>query len=166
MLRNTSLLSSRHAGLWTSTMGARGKSGWAPVGSAIPRACTLELEDGLRLSGMSFGSEKSVEGELVFTTGMVGYPETLTDPSYNGQFVVSTFPLAGNYGVRRSLQTGGGGETGAERWHKHMHPYEYQWGKWTEWLSLANPRGSARWVVRVCVGCVVGVWGEGGILLT
>jgi hypothetical protein len=147
MLRNTSLLSSRHAGLWTSTMGARGKSGWAPVGSAIPRACTLELEDGLRLSGMSFGSEKSVEGELVFTTGMVGYPETLTDPSYNGQFVVSTFPLAGNYGVRRSLQTecvcvsggGGGGRyrqgrsfgtnTGTHTHaHKHRITYEYQGG--------------------------------------
>ena len=63
------------------------------------RRALLELEDGTRLVGTSFGSEKSCSGELVFTTGMVGYPESLTDPSYEGQFLVSTFPLVGNYGV-------------------------------------------------------------------
>lgn len=45
------------------------------------------------------GAEKSVAGEVVFNTGMVGYPEALTDPSYRGQILVLTYPLIGNYGV-------------------------------------------------------------------
>jgi len=57
------------------------------------------LEDGTRLEGVSFGAPVGIQGEVVFTTGMVGYPESLTDPSYRGQILVSTFPLAGNYGV-------------------------------------------------------------------
>lgn len=59
----------------------------------------LELEDGSAYTGYSFGAAKSVSGELVFQTGMVGYPESLTDPSYRGQILVITFPLVGNYGV-------------------------------------------------------------------
>jgi len=59
----------------------------------------LVLEDGTRLRGVSFGYEASVSGELVFTTGMVGYPESLTDPSYRGQLLVMTYPIVGNYGV-------------------------------------------------------------------
>jgi carbamoyl-phosphate synthase small subunit len=59
----------------------------------------LILEDGTEFIGKSFGSEKSVAGEVVFYTAMVGYPESLTDPSYTGQILVSTFPMIGNYGV-------------------------------------------------------------------
>lgn len=59
----------------------------------------LVLEDGSIFEGFSFGSEKAVNGEVVFNTGMVGYPETLTDPSYKGQILVLTYPLIGNYGV-------------------------------------------------------------------
>lgn len=59
----------------------------------------LELEDGSTYQGYSFGAQKSVAGELVFQTGMVGYPESVTDPSYRGQLLVITFPLVGNYGV-------------------------------------------------------------------
>ncbi|KAI9883047.1 MAG: hypothetical protein M1823_005184, partial [Watsoniomyces obsoletus] len=59
----------------------------------------LELHDGTRFEGYSYGASKSVAGELVFQTGMVGYPESLTDPSYRGQILVMTFPLIGNYGV-------------------------------------------------------------------
>lgn len=59
----------------------------------------LELEDGYHCKGYSFGAPKSISGELVFQTGMVGYPESLTDPSYRGQILVTTFPLVGNYGV-------------------------------------------------------------------
>ncbi|KAK6081060.1 bifunctional pyrimidine biosynthesis protein (carbamoyl-phosphate synthase) [Seiridium cupressi] len=59
----------------------------------------LELEDGSTFQGYSFGAQKSVAGELVFQTGMVGYPESVTDPSYRGQILVITFPLVGNYGV-------------------------------------------------------------------
>lgn len=60
---------------------------------------SLELEDGTVYQGYSFGAQKSVAGELVFQTGMVGYPESVTDPSYRGQILVITFPLVGNYGV-------------------------------------------------------------------
>ena len=63
------------------------------------RQGTLVLEDGTRLRGVSFGYEADVAGELVFTTGMVGYPESLTDPSYRGQLLVMTYPIVGNYGV-------------------------------------------------------------------
>jgi len=63
------------------------------------RQGTLVLEDGTRLRGVSFGYEESVAGEIVFTTGMVGYPESLTDPSYRGQILVMTYPIVGNYGV-------------------------------------------------------------------
>ena len=59
----------------------------------------LILEDGAVFSGFSFGSQKPVAGEVVFNTGMVGYPESLTDPSYHGQILVLTYPLIGNYGV-------------------------------------------------------------------
>lgn len=57
------------------------------------------LEDGHIFCGERFGAEKDVVGELVFTTGMGGYIETLTDPSYYGQIVIQTFPLIGNYGM-------------------------------------------------------------------
>ncbi len=60
---------------------------------------TLILEDGTRFEGISFGYEKPVAGEVVFNTAMMGYPESLTDPSYAGQIMVLTYPLVGNYGV-------------------------------------------------------------------
>lgn len=59
----------------------------------------LVLKDGSVFLGNSFGAEKSIAGEVVFNTGMVGYPETLTDPSYSGQILALTYPLIGNYGV-------------------------------------------------------------------
>jgi carbamoyl-phosphate synthase/aspartate carbamoyltransferase len=59
----------------------------------------LELADGVSYQGYSFGAQKTIAGELVFQTGMVGYPESVTDPSYRGQILVITFPLVGNYGV-------------------------------------------------------------------
>ena len=59
----------------------------------------LMLADGQVFEGRSFGAEGTVIGEVVFTTGLTGYQETLTDPSYYGQIVTQTFPLIGNYGV-------------------------------------------------------------------
>ncbi len=59
----------------------------------------LVLEDGTEIAGEPFGHPASAAGEVVFNTGMVGYPETLTDPSYRGQILVFTYPLVGNYGV-------------------------------------------------------------------
>lgn len=65
----------------------------------VKKSIKLILEDGTEFSGTSFGSEKSVSGEVVFNTAMTGYPESLTDPSYKGQILVLTYPLVGNYGV-------------------------------------------------------------------
>src|SRR5213594_4286965 len=59
----------------------------------------LVLEDGYTLEGRVFGFPKAASGEAVFNTGMVGYPESLTDPSYKGQILVLAYPLIGNYGV-------------------------------------------------------------------
>ena len=59
----------------------------------------LVLSNGMVFPGERIGADGDADGELVFTTGMVGYLETLTDPSYAGQIIVQTFPLIGNYGV-------------------------------------------------------------------
>lgn len=59
----------------------------------------LYLEDGTKVVGRSFGAQKTVVGELVFNTGMTGYQEVLTDPSYKEQIVVMTYPIIGNYGI-------------------------------------------------------------------
>ena len=92
----------------TSALQAVNYFNTAPMLNSLPapheeaeegRAMKLELKDGTTYSGVGFGAQKSVSGELVFQTGMVGYPESITDPSYKGQILVVTFPLVGNYGV-------------------------------------------------------------------
>ncbi|CAI5756041.1 unnamed protein product [Candida verbasci] len=70
-----------------------------PMESTGDRLMTLETQDGIALQGYSFGAEVPSAGEIVFQTGMVGYPESITDPSYEGQILVITYPLVGNYGV-------------------------------------------------------------------
>jgi len=67
------------------------------------RSAKLVLEDGSSYEGFSFGYESSSSGEVVFSTGMVGYVESLTDPSFKGQILVMTYPLIGNYGVPDKL---------------------------------------------------------------
>lgn len=73
------------------------------AGHSEDKLIALEVRDGDNVvrfcEGKSFGAERSVAGELVFQTGMVGYPESITDPSYRGQILVMTYPLVGNYGV-------------------------------------------------------------------
>ena len=63
---------------------------------------TLILDDGTEFNGHSFGAPDSAAGEVVFSTAMNGYPESLTDPSYKGQILVATYPLIGNYGVPKT----------------------------------------------------------------
>jgi carbamoyl-phosphate synthase small subunit len=72
---------------------------------ASAAAARLELEDGSGFAGSVFGHAKSVAGEVVFNTGMVGYTEALTDPSYRGQILVLTYPLVGNYGVPTAFES-------------------------------------------------------------
>lgn len=64
-----------------------------------PQRGALLLEDGTRFEGISFGYVGATAGEVVFNTGMVGYPEALTDPSYAGEILTLTYPIIGNYGV-------------------------------------------------------------------
>ncbi len=71
------------------------------------KSVQLILDDGTVFEGKSFGAEKANAGEVVFNTAMVGYPESLTDPSYLGQILVVTFPLVGNYGVPDNTLTDG-----------------------------------------------------------
>jgi carbamoyl-phosphate synthase small subunit len=78
----------------------------------------LVLEDGAEYSGLSFGKPRSVAGEVVFTTSMTGYPQSLTDPSFRGQILVSTYPLVGNYGVPLRKRTF------APRHKEHSHREE------------------------------------------
>lgn len=71
-------------------------------GNSEKTVARLILSDGTEFVGYSLGAKGTVVGEIVFTTGMTGYLETLTDPSYFGQIVIQTFPLIGNYGVNKS----------------------------------------------------------------
>uniref|UniRef100_A0A3Q4BKN8 Multifunctional protein CAD n=1 Tax=Mola mola TaxID=94237 RepID=A0A3Q4BKN8_MOLML len=73
---------------------------------------SLVLEDGTTFKGLLFGADVSVSGEVVFQTGMVGYPEALTDPSYRCQLLTLTYPLVGNYGVPNEED----GEFGLSKW--------------------------------------------------
>jgi carbamoyl-phosphate synthase small subunit len=72
------------------------------MNSSDPQTLTLTLKDGTQLTGQSFGAHTDASGEVVFNTGMVGYPESFTDPSYKDQILVLTYPLIGNYGVPES----------------------------------------------------------------
>ena len=67
--------------------------------STHPKTASLILKDGTILKGKSFGTDVPAAGEVVFNTGMAGYPESFTDPSYEGQILVLTYPLIGNYGI-------------------------------------------------------------------
>ena len=69
------------------------------------RTAVLTLEDGATFPGRVYGRPRSVAGEVVFNTGMVGYTEALTDPSYRGQIMVLTYPLVGNYGVPPAFES-------------------------------------------------------------
>ncbi|CAG8720903.1 1806_t:CDS:2, partial [Acaulospora morrowiae] len=72
---------------------------YANIVSSKPVPAAIQFKTGQVFHGTSFGSQRSVSGEAVFTTSLVGYPESMTDPSYRGQILVFTQPLIGNYGV-------------------------------------------------------------------
>ncbi|MBI3336158.1 glutamine-hydrolyzing carbamoyl-phosphate synthase small subunit [Candidatus Peregrinibacteria bacterium] len=81
---------------------------------------SLILQDGTVFEGESFGAPRDSDGEVVFTTGMVGYPESLTDPSYRGQILVFTYPLIGNYGVPSEEKNEYGFSRNFESEHIHV----------------------------------------------
>nr|WP_321354695.1 glutamine-hydrolyzing carbamoyl-phosphate synthase small subunit [uncultured Draconibacterium sp.] len=102
----------------------------------------LTLEDGTVFMGKSFGSEKSVAGEVVFYTAMTGYPESLTDPSYTGQILVSTYPMIGNYGVPFNRK-----ENGIHKYYEShklhisgliISDYSFEFSHWNAEKSLSD----------------------------
>lgn len=120
----------------------------------IPSA-VLELEDGTKFHGYSFGSNTSTSGEVVFNTAMTGYPESLTDPSYEGQILVTTFPLLGNYGVPPQQNTDANLSTYYEGDRIHCRAIiaqDYSW-EHSHWLA---DRSLSEWLADQGV---VGVYG-------
>ena len=102
----------------------------------------LILEDGTVFEGKSFGYDKSVAGEVVFYTAMTGYPESLTDTSYTGQILVSTYPMIGNYGVPNEME-----ENGIFRYFESdkihvsaliVSDYSFEYSHWNAMKSLGN----------------------------
>lgn len=120
------------------------------------RNVTLILDDGSRFWGKSFGYEKPVAGEVVFNTAMTGYPESLTDPSYAGQLMTLTYPLAGNYGVPPFTVEPNGLPTfmESERIHAEaiiVSDYSEEYSHWNATESLAE------WLKREQVPGITGI---------
>ena len=122
----------------------------------MKREAKLILSDGTVFCGWSFGFEGETVGEVVFNTAMTGYPESLTDPSYAGQILVTTFPLIGNYGVPDT----GIGEDGLLLFMEsdRIHPkaivvadYSEQYSHWNAKESLAS------WLKREKVPGISGI---------
>jgi len=116
----------------------------------------LILEDGSQFVGCSFGFDTNTVGEVVFNTAMTGYPESLTDPSYAGQILVTTYPLIGNYGVPDT----GLGENGlplfmeSEKIHAKaliVADYSEQYSHWNAKESLAS------WLKREKIPAITGI---------
>ena len=120
------------------------------------RNVTLVLQDGTKFHGKSFGYDAPVAGEVVFNTAMMGYPESLTDPSYAGQLVTLTFPLVGNYGVPPFTFGAEGLPTFMESDHIHasaiiVSDYSEQFSHWNANESLAE------WLKREQVPGITGI---------
>jgi len=120
------------------------------------RNVTLVLQDGTKFHGKSFGYDAPVAGEVVFHPAMMGYPESLTDPSYAGQLVTLTFPLVGNYGVPPFTFTADGLPTFMESDHIHasaviVSDYSEQYSHWNAHESLAD------WLKREHVPGITGI---------
>ena len=102
----------------------------------------LTLEDGSAFEGISFGAETSRSGEVVFNTAMTAYPESLTDPSYLGQILVSTYPIIGNYGVpMRDEHNGLSLRLESERIHPEAiicQDYSWDYSHWDAASSLSD----------------------------
>ena len=116
----------------------------------------LILEDGSEFFGLSFGYDGEAVGEVVFNTAMTGYPESLTDPSYAGQILVTTFPLIGNYGVPDT----GMGDDGLPLYmeSERIHPKALIVADYSEHYSHWNAKESlAAWLKREHIPAITGI---------
>ncbi|XP_060784979.1 carbamoyl-phosphate synthase [ammonia], mitochondrial [Neoarius graeffei] len=121
--------------------------GWRPAARALniqAQTAQLVLKDGTVMKGYSFGHNQSASGELVFNTGLVGYPEALTDPSYRGQILTLTYPIVGNYGVPNTQELDKLGlRKNAESDHIQVsgllvQDYSHDYSHWNSVKSLAQ----------------------------
>jgi len=120
------------------------------------RQAKLILDDGSQFSGHSFGYESNTTGEVVFNTAITGYPESLTDPSYAGQILVTTFPLIGNYGVPDT----GVGDDGLPLFmeSERIHPKALIVADYSERYSHWNAKESlSDWLKREKVPAITGI---------
>lgn len=119
------------------------------------RRATLILEDGTTFEGKSFGHESSTSGEVVFNTAMTGYPESLTDPSYEGQILVTTYPILGNYGVPPRREK----DDVSEFWESdHIHAkaivaQDYSW-EHSHWQA---DRSLSEWLIEEKIPAIYGI---------
>jgi carbamoyl-phosphate synthase/aspartate carbamoyltransferase len=114
------------------------------------------MADGDVVEGYSFGAETSISGEVVFNTGMVGYPEALTDPSYKGQILVLTSPMIGNYGVPSEEIDQNGISYFFESDKIHIAglivaDYSVEYSHWNAWKSLSQ------WLIAAKVPALFGI---------
>lgn len=120
------------------------------------RKAILTLENGVTFQGESFGYEQAVMGEVVFNTAMMGYPESLTDPSYAGQILVETFPLVGNYGVPAFTREADGVSTYMES--EQIHVRALVVGDYSTCYSHWNAKGSlSDWLKREHIPGITGI---------
>ena len=122
----------------------------------MKREAKLILSDGTVFFGWSFGYEGDTSGEVVFNTAMTGYPESLTDPSYAGQILVTTFPLIGNYGVPDT----GIGSDGLPLFmeSERIHPKALIVADYSETFSHWNAKESlASWLKREKIPAITGI---------
>ena len=123
----------------------------------------LILSDGTEFQGWSFGYDGETAGEVVFNTAMTGYPESLTDPSYAGQILVTTFPLIGNYGVpdlspSPSPKGGAMSKVLPVLESEHIHPKALVVADYSEQYSHWNAKESlAAWLKREKVPGITGI---------
>ena len=122
----------------------------------MKREARLILDNGTVFCGWSFGAEVNTVGEVVFNTAMMGYPESLTDPSYAGQILVTTFPLIGNYGVPSTGIGADGLPLFMER--DRIHPkglivadYSEEYSHWNAKESLSS------WLKREGIPAISGI---------
>ena len=120
------------------------------------REARLILSDGTTFTGRSFGYETVTIGEVVFNTAMTGYPESLTDPSYAGQILVTTYPLIGNYGVPDTDIDGNGLPLFMES--ERIHPKALVVADYSETFSHWNAKESlASWLKREHIPAITGI---------
>jgi carbamoyl-phosphate synthase small subunit len=118
----------------------------------------LELENGEIFHGLSFGAQHSVSAEVVFNTGMVGYPENLTDPSYRGQMICCTFPSIGNYGVPPQNHSKDGNKVLKNFESSHIHAEALLVSQYSQHYSHWNANTSlGAWLVEENVPALTGI---------